>query len=103
MKREILAVTQADIDQAHQWRMDLVKLTEGRCGGVTNTNCPVAAALARLHPAVRSVKAMPDGLSLRNGEGPTWALPSRRMVRFMSRWDRKWLASPARFLVVWED
>jgi hypothetical protein len=98
MKREIIDVTADDIAFARRLR-EQRQDASGRNSGLSPNNCPVAVALIRCHPGHALAGVMPDAIH----QDGRWALPSRRMVRFMSRWDRQWRASPARFLVVWKD
>jgi|KBSMisStandDraft_5_1062788.scaffolds.fasta_scaffold474576_4 hypothetical protein len=104
MKREIIAVTAADIERANALRAErtayMQRAYPGYEGsGVHPNECPVACALMRIYQS-EIAGANADFLSVRGKRSDGI---SRALRRFVRQWDRTWKAEPARFLVVWED
>jgi hypothetical protein len=102
--RQIIEVTQADIDAANALRKEYLQKYGWATSGICSSRCPVAMAVRRLYPDATEVHV--DGSRVRRGTylgyGYAAANTSATMRRFMCRWDRTWKASPTRFLVIWD-
>lgn len=113
--RQIIEVTQTDIDEANATRKAYLEKHGYATAGILPGRCPIALALLRTLQAegqpINEATAHPDFLLVfeRVYEGTCSMRLNQRyghatgaMKRFMKRWDRTWKASPTRFLVIWD-